>query len=353
LLLIHAGLILLFLGQFFTEMFQVESFMRLEEGETKSYSESARQHELAIIDVSNPDRDQVVSIPEAQLARKGEMHPPGLPFTVRVKEYFANSAPAPAMDSVAGSMQRIKAAQGIGQRLSLSPQPVTAATDDENLPAALVEIETPKGSAGSWTVSAWFTKPYYVYKLGQMFGQLAPLLSTPQQFTYENKTYQLALRPVRYYQPYSITLLDFTHKRYKGTEIPKDFASRVVVHNPQSGEKREVRIYMNSPLRYGGETYYQGSFEPGDKVSILQVVRNPAWVTPYLSCTLVGIGLVMQFLKHLVKFAKRGVQSTSVSAARKGKLPPPEEKLEPALAGVAAEPRAFKPSSRSARRRNS
>src|SRR5690348_11296063 len=37
LFIIHGGLILLFVGQFLTETFQVESFMRLEEGETKNY----------------------------------------------------------------------------------------------------------------------------------------------------------------------------------------------------------------------------------------------------------------------------------------------------------------------------
>jgi cytochrome c biogenesis protein ResB len=90
-----------------------------------------------------------------------------------------------------------------------------------------------------------------------------------------------------------------------GTEIPKNFSSRVRLKNPDSGEDREVLIYMNNPLRYGGETYYQGGFEPGDTVSILQVVRNPSWLTPYIACVLVSIGLVVQFMYHLVGFAKK------------------------------------------------
>ena len=80
------------------------------------------------------------------------------------------------------------------------------------------------------------------------------------------------MRPVRYYKNYSVTLMDFSHKRYKGTDIPKDFSSRIRLRNPQTAEDREVLIYMNNPLRYAGETYYQGGFEPGT-VSILQVVR--------------------------------------------------------------------------------
>ncbi len=314
LLLIHSGLILLFAGQFLTETLQVESSMRLEEGETKNYSENSRKNELAIIDISDPAQDRIVSIPESKLAHKGDLAAPGLPFTVRVKEYFVNSVPAPSLRSVAGNTPRIEATHGVGQRLLFAPKETTARMDDENVPAALVEIVTPGGTLGSWTVSNWLTK--YPGNLRQALGgQAGAILSMPQQFTFENKTYQLALRPVRYYKPYSLTLKDFTHKRYKGTEIPKDFSSRVQLQNPQTGENREVLIYMNNPLRYGGETFYQGGFEPGDTVSILQVVRNPAWLTPYLSCTLISVGLVVQFLMHLIHFGKR--QST-VATARKG-----------------------------------
>jgi len=50
----------------------------------------------------------------------------------------------------------------------------------------------------------------------------------------------------------------------------------------------------------------QGSFDPrNDAVSILQVVRNPSWLTPYIACSLVGMGLLYQFLSHLVAFAKK------------------------------------------------
>ena len=62
-------------------------------------------------------------------------------------------------------------------------------------------------------------------------------------------------------------------------------------------------IYMNNPLRYAGLTFYQASFEPGnDRVTILQVVRNPSWLIPYIACSLMSLGLVWQFTIHLVGF---------------------------------------------------
>ena len=36
--------------------------------------------------------------------------------------------------------------------------------------------------------------------------------------------------------------------------------------------------------------------------SVLQVVRNPSWLTPYIGCMLVAAGLVIQFMSHLIKF---------------------------------------------------
>jgi hypothetical protein len=156
-----------------------------------------------------------------------------------------------------------------------------------DMPSALLELTTPQGSLGTWFVSLWIEQPQHVH-VG-------------------NQEFDLVLRPQRLYKPYTIHLLSFTHEVYPGTEIPKDFSSMVRVQNPQTGEDRQVRIYMNNPLRYGGETYYQASFDTDNKGTILQVVRNPSWLTPYFSCVLVGIGLLWQFLVHLIPFLKRKV----------------------------------------------
>jgi hypothetical protein len=66
-----------------------------------------------------------------------------------------------------------------------------------------------------------------------------------------------------------------------------------------------VLIYMNEPLRYQGETFYQSSFLPGDKGTILQVVRNPGWLMPYIACTMVSLGMIFHFGLHLIGFLRR------------------------------------------------
>ena len=121
------------------------------------------------------------------------------------------------------------------------------------------------------------------------------------------------MRPTRIYHSFSLTLLKATHTVYPGTDIPKDFRSRVRLENTRSGERREVEISMNHPLRYGGLTFYQYQMDAGQVVqeagrvpsSVFSVVRNPSWLTPYIGCAMVGAGLLIQFLTHLTGFLSK------------------------------------------------
>jgi hypothetical protein len=329
-LLTHAGLIFLLLGQFITEREQVESTMRLAPGTPMNYTEDSRKDELAIIDTSGANEDVVTAIPASMLVKGGEIHAPGLPFTLRVKDFVPNAFPAGPMS---GQGEKIKATQGLGQRLWFTGVPETRRMDDENKPTALIEIVGEKGTLGDWTVSTWISKPFWRDRLEQFIGGTGLPLNQPQTFSYNGHNYQLALRPVRYYKPYTVTLLEFKHDIYAGTDIPSNFSSKIHLNDPSRGENRDVLIYMNNPLRYRGETFYQASFEPGDKVSILQVVRNPASITPYVACTLVGVGLTVQFLMHLFGFARKRVQKIKKTSA----VPTHKNQaaaLRPAMAGA-------------------
>jgi hypothetical protein len=164
-------------------------------------------------------------------------------------------------------------------------EPRETATDRRDAPSALVEIVTPQGSLGTWLVSDWFEQS--------------------QTFDFNGHGYRLQLCPERFYLPFSLHLLEFRHDVYNGTDIPKNFSSRLTLIRPNTGERREVLIYMNNPLRYEGKTFYQASFDPDNQGTILQVVKNPGWLTPYLACGLVATGMVIQFLSHLIPFLRR------------------------------------------------
>jgi hypothetical protein len=74
--------------------------------------------------------------------------------------------------------------------------------------------------------------------------------------------------------------------------------------DPERKENREVNISMNAPLSYAGETFYQQSFLPGDRGTILQVVHNPGRIMPYLSCIMVAGGMLLHFGIHLLGFLR-------------------------------------------------
>jgi hypothetical protein len=170
----------------------------------------------------------------------------------------------------------------MGLRAVVHEQPRMTELNKRDTPALIAELVTPQGSLGTWLLSEY--------------------IEQPQTVTFSNRTYGLILRLRRYYTPFSLQLLQFRHDIYAGTDIPKNFSSRVELQRPDTGEKREILIYMNSPLRYAGETYYQADLDKDDKGTILQVVHNPGWLTPYLSCILVGLGLIYQFATHLFGF---------------------------------------------------
>src|SRR3954463_1009424 len=281
--LTHAGLIIMLAGGLFTDLFAVESHMRLNWGDTKNYSEDPRKMEMAVIDTSDAELDQVTAIPEAVLRRGGTIEHKSLPFRIVVRNFYQNSRLKMASDA-GGSLKPI-ANQGPGAQVVVEPVPRATGINDRDLVSAAVEIITPERSLGTWLVS--------------------DALGAPQTFSAGGRTWQLAMRPARYYKPYSVTLQKFTHERYAGTDIPKNFASTVTLIDPDRSVNRNVLIYMNHPLRYRGDTYYQAGFERDDRTTILQVVRNPSFLAPYIACIVVAAGLLVQFGYHLVGFSRR------------------------------------------------
>jgi ResB-like family len=282
--LVHGGIVLMLLGELFTAVLSEESQMRLDEGQTSNYSVSPRETELVVIEAGADGSDQVHAIPFEQLRDGASFRFDG--FELRMARFFRNSRIEDG--TLAGpEFDPMRADRGMGVSLAVKEKPRETAMDLRDLTSAFVEIRSTDGKTqGRWLLSN--------------------TLPSEEEFQVDGKTWKMAIRQKRFYHPFSIRLLDFTHERYLGTQIPKNFSSRIRLLNPEEGEDRETLIYMNHPLRYGGLTFYQAGFENSDRTSILQVVRNPAWTMPYVSCAMVGIGLLWIFSQHLIKaFARR------------------------------------------------
>ncbi|HEX4085060.1 MAG TPA: cytochrome c biogenesis protein ResB [Chthoniobacteraceae bacterium] len=286
---IHAGLVIMLAGGLFTDLFSVESYTRLGPGEAKNYSEDSRKTELAVIDESNKDYDQVTAIPDAILRKGGTIEHASLPFRIVVGHFYDNSQ-VTMMDQPGAGQPA--ATQGIGAQVSVSPLPVAASQESDNVVSAVIEIvpQPQPGEATAMPLGSWL---------------VSEALGAPQQFAYGGRTWRLELRPRRYYTPYTLTLQKFTHQRYAGTDIAKNYASLVTLIDPSRSENRDVLIYMNHPLRYRGETFYQSGFDKNDTATILQSVHNPTFLAPYVACAIVGAGLLLQFALQYGGFSRR------------------------------------------------
>jgi hypothetical protein len=313
----HAGIIVLLVGQLSTDLLSRELQMHFAEGQKLSYADSATDYELVFV-----TGDEVTAIPE-KLLKNGAALPTektGLPFTIRVKAHWHNSDlvfRAPMLQNGPPLTTN-----GIAANFDFQARPDVKTTDQRNVPTAVLEFLTPTGSLGTWVASDWAgdaslveaVRSSYAQQTGMgMAQQIASRLMTPQTLEVAGRKFTFTLRPTQVHFPFSLTLLKATHTTYPGTDIPKDFRSRVRLNNSRTGERREVEISMNHPLRYGGYTYYQYQMDAGQltreagrtPTSVLQVVRNPGWLTPYVGCIMVAIGLMIQFLYHLIGFVSK------------------------------------------------
>jgi hypothetical protein len=312
--LAHAGVIVLLVGQLTTDMLSRELQMNFTEGQTRSYSDSATDYELVF-----QCGDIITAIPEKLLKAGTEMQITSLPFNIRVKQHWHNSD----INFRAPMVQNGPplTTNGIAQNFDFTRTDDVKTMDERNVPTALLEFRTPSGSLGTWVVSDWAGDPAIVANVRNQYAQMggglaqkiAANLVAPQTITVDGKKFTFTMRPARVVHPFTLTLLKATHTVYAGTDIPKDFRSRVRIDNKKTGEQREVEISMNHPLRYGGFTFYQYQMDAGQVAeqagrtpsSVLQVVRNPSWLTPYIGCAMVGAGLVVQFMFHLIGFVSK------------------------------------------------
>lgn len=316
-LLTHGGLILLILGEVITASVATEGHMQIDEGQTVSFIEDTRNAELAIIDPLPGNEEQVVAIPHSRLEKQDLISYPTLPFNVRIEKYFANSEPlGPMQVSQLPLKPNQREIDGGEARVTFREvAKVSGVESTQDMPTAQVSLESGGQNIARFPLSTY--------------------VGERTELSIDGHVYQFQLRWKRSYKPFSLTLLKFSHDVYTGTADPergdsgmaRNFASNVRLVDPTRNEDREVKIWMNHPLRYAGETFYQASFKPGDKTTILQVVNNPGWVIPYVSCAMVALGLVVHFMMMLVAFIERldrtDLGPAAAAAKGKGKIPPP------------------------------
>ena len=91
-LLTHFGIIMLLVGQVLTDQLAVESYVAMEAGDRRNYSESHDFNELVVITKQDDNSSQVVSIPEWMLEKKQKIsHPELNGVTIQATRYWRNA----------------------------------------------------------------------------------------------------------------------------------------------------------------------------------------------------------------------------------------------------------------------
>ncbi len=79
--------------------------------------------------------------------------------------------------------------------------------------------------------------------------------------------------------PFEISLDTFYVSYYPGTNAPADYISEIHVYDNTSGKATTAQVSMNNIFSYKNFRFYQSSFEPGGKTSILSV-NHDVWGIP-------------------------------------------------------------------------
>lgn len=288
--LLHLGVAGLLLNEIYVTVTNEEQQMVIVEGETTSQALDIRTYEMAIMDRSDPEFDKVVVVPVSKLNSAAVISDEDLPFDIECLAYYPNSD---LVDIQPG--QQGRATAGLGTTVNAVEATRITGTELEeksNAPAAYVQLLDKKNG-----------NPLGVYLIG-----LLPYRSGfVDTVSVDDKPYQIGLRYKHVYKPYAVTLNDVNRSNYLGTKIPQSYSSDIVLKDFERNASTTQKIWMNNPLRYGGETFYQSSYDASGpkEATTLQVVKNEGWMIPYVCCMFVVVGLVHQFGTTLLGFLKK------------------------------------------------
>ncbi len=303
-MLIHVGIALLMVGQFVFGDRQIEQKVFLHEGGTSNVTHLPDQLEIAFIDTSDAQTDSVTVIPDARiraaLRSNGLIDDPALPFIVRIDKWMRNSRLEDGVDSE----HKVTVGAGLIQR-AIEIAPNGGAKSAPNFTAAYVTL-----------LDRQSQKPIESLLLAQELNDGAQMLRNGtdkyESLSLLGKPMEIALRYRKEYKAYNITLKDVTRRDYANSNTPRDYSSVISIRNAETGEEITEKTWMNNPVRFGGETFYQSDYFPVmlpngtvAEGSGLQVVKNAGWVIPYVCCMMVMVGMTAHFGGTFLRFANR------------------------------------------------
>jgi cytochrome c-type biogenesis protein CcsB len=146
--------------------------------------------------------------------------------------------------------------------------------------------------------------------------------SLPVTLIIEDIPFSITYGSVNKILSFQLKLNDFIVKRYPGSESPSWFESQVMLTDSSHAINESRRIYMNNILKYKGYRFYQSSYDPDEKGTILAV--NHDWagtLITYAGYLLMGIGMIFSLANPKSRFRSLTHEIAQVKILKKGLLP--------------------------------
>ncbi len=105
--------------------------------------------------------------------------------------------------------------------------------------------------------------------------------------------------------PFELRLDDFVLERYPGSDSPSSYSSQVTVIDKERSVTMPHRIFMNNVLDYRGYRFFQSSYEPDEKGSILSVNHDkPGTLVTYAGYFFMTLGFILTLFNRKSHFRK-------------------------------------------------
>jgi hypothetical protein len=285
----HIGVLLLMSGGVITAYTTTEGNIAIQEGKEASTFQDFHKLELAVTDRSHSNHDDVTTFSDGFFTRDQTFTDTHTPLTFKIVHFYKNSK---VVDRPASKVT--PQYKGRASRIQLEELPPD--NDDRNLAGLELEIS---GATESENGNYLFLNH--------------PQWGTTTITGNDDKNYDVTLRHRHYQLPFSIHLKDFEKLDHAGTMMARAYSSKVTVTEGKSSE--DIKIYMNHPLRRGGYTLYQSSFDQsnpsGIETSVFQVVHNKGRLMPYIAIVVITLGLLIHVFMQVPRLLRKAKTKTS------------------------------------------
>jgi len=286
-LMFHVAFLVIFLGSAITRYVGFEGMISIREGATSNEMVSNKTY----IQVWAEDGENSFHSLKRVFATPGSVSKFGEHFRlgdkkirVEVKEYYTNAAET-IVDEPGGKTKLVSSAEQEG-RNSMDAFKAKITVGDES-------------------------KELVVYRGKGFVSKTAEICvnGVEVKFNYGSRIIRL---------PFSLRLDDFQLERYPGSNSPSSYASEVTVLDNSKNIKMTCRIFMNNVLNYRGYRFFQSSYDPDEKGTVLSVNHDVlGTVITYIGYFLMVLGMLATIFNKSSRFRLLARLSSKLHESRK------------------------------------